>query len=91
MTNLMTMTKSDLMAMVIQLRYDAKISVKAGGRKEQVLECLRSGIVTIEAIAKEVGINTKNVSSQLTYLRKDGFMIYSIRINNITTLKLEEV
>jgi len=91
MTKLQDMTKSNLIALIIEMRHDAKkIQVKAGGRKEQVLECLRSGIVTIDAIAKELDINNKNVSSQLTYLRKDGFMIYSIRINNVTTLKIEE-
>ena len=60
------------------------------GRKEQVLNCLRTGINSIDKIAESLGINNKNVSSQLSYLRKDGHMIYSIRINGNTTLKLEE-
>ena len=93
MTNLMSMTKSNLMEEVIRLRYELanKVQpVKAAGRKEQVLNCLRAGVTTIDQIANELGINSKNVSSQLTYLRKDGYMIYSIRMNNMTTLKLEE-
>jgi len=95
MTNtqeLFHMSKSNLIEIIIKLQADQKnIPVgKSEGRKDQVLKCLRSGICTIEAIAKELDINSKNVSSQLTYLRKDGHMIYSIRINNITTLKLEE-
>lgn len=88
------MNKSNLIALIVKMNYDNnKISEtsKAPGRKEQVLQCLRTGINTIDAIAEHLNINTKNVSSQLTYLRKDGYMIYSIRFNNVTTLKLEEL
>jgi len=90
--DLFNMNKANLIEIIIKLQADQKNipTGKSEGRKEQVLKCLRSGICTIEAIAKELGINSKNVSSQLTYLRKDGHMIYSIRINNVTTLKLEE-
>lgn len=85
------MNTSNLIALIIEMKHDQKNEkVKPTGRKEQVLECLRNGITSIDAIAKEIGITTKNVSSQLTYLRKDGYMIYSIRMNNVTTLKLEE-
>ena len=94
MTNLMSENKSNLVAEVIRLRHElAKkeaAPTKATGRKEQVLACLRSGVTNIDKIADELGINNKNVSSQLTYLRKDGYMIYSIRMNNMTVLKLEE-
>lgn len=89
------MNKSNLIALIIKMNYDntnnTSDTTKAAGRKDQVLQCLRSGINTIEAIADHIGINSKNVSSQLTYLRKDGHMIYSIRFNNVTTLKLEEL
>ena len=89
------MNKSNLIALIIKMNYDSTINTinttKAPGRKEQVLHCLRSGINTIDAIADHLSINSKNVSSQLTYLRKDGHMIYSIRFNNVTTLKLEEL
>jgi len=50
--------------------------VKLDGRKDQVLAILKKeGHVTVEVIAKRIGINGRNVSSQLTYLRKDGYAI----------------
>lgn len=87
------MNKSCLIDMIIRLQSDQKKQTgrKATGRKEQVLQCLRDGINTIDKIAETLGITNKNVSSQLTYLRKEGHMIYSIRLNNVTTLKLEEL
>ena len=46
------------------------------GRKEQVLGVLKSaGHITVAAIATRIGISARNVSSQLTYLRKDGYGI----------------
>ena len=42
------------------------------GRKEQVLKILQAGPVTVAAIAARVGITNRNVSSQLSYLKKDG-------------------
>ena len=42
------------------------------GRKEQVVELLKNGPMTIRELATELNITTKNVSSQLTYLRKGG-------------------
>ena len=51
---------------------------KSVGRKSQVLELLRSsGPLTIKSISTGLGISTKNVSSQLTYLRSDGYQIFT--------------
>ena len=48
------------------------------GRKSQVLEILRKhGAISIMSIAKLLSISTKNVSSQLTYLRSDGYAIFT--------------
>lgn len=48
----------------------------APGRKAQVLAILkRRGHVSIPEIARELGISDRNVSSQLTYLRRDGYGI----------------
>ena len=88
--DLTSMTREELIALIIKMRTTQKVT-KATGRKDQVLQCLRTGINTIAGIADHLGTNSKNVSSQLTYLRKDGHMIYSIRFNNVTTLKLEEL
>ena len=44
------------------------------GRKSQVLDIIkREGKVSINDIATEIGISDRNVSSQLAYLRKDGW------------------
>jgi len=45
------------------------------GRKQQVLEILQAGPIQVGAIAKRLGISSRNVSSQLSYLRKDGYDI----------------
>jgi biotin operon repressor len=48
------------------------------GRKQQVLEILETqGPLTIKDIASKLHISTKNVSSQLTYLRTDGYEIFT--------------
>ena len=50
--------------------------VKLEGRKEQCLKIMQSaGHITVAAIATRIGISARNVSSQLTYLRKDGYAI----------------
>ena len=88
-----SLTKDELINIIIKLRQDAQVTKdsKASGRKEQVLAILRrEEQVTISQIAEELNINDKNVSSQLCYLRKDNHVIYSIRINNVTNLKLVE-
>ena len=46
------------------------------GRKEQVAKMLMTGdSYSVEEMAAALGISTKNISSQLTYLRKDGYEI----------------
>ena len=53
----------------------SKVSIKPEGRKSQVLNILKSGHITVEAIGQRIGISARNVSSQLSYLRKDGYAI----------------
>ena len=53
----------------------SKVKIKPEGRKDQVLKVLQAGPITVGAIAKRLGISSRNVSSQLTYLRKDGYEI----------------
>ena len=51
-------------------------NAKTDGRKGEVLRVLKErGPISIMDIAEAIGISTKNVSSQLTYLRKDGHAI----------------
>jgi len=45
------------------------------GRKEEVLTILEREPTEIFDIAEELGISNKNVSSQLCYLKKDGYNI----------------
>jgi biotin operon repressor len=48
------------------------------GRKSQVLSLLREyQTISILEIASKLNISTKNVSSQLTYLRSDGYQIFT--------------
>ena len=48
------------------------------GRKSQVLSLLREFTsISILEIASKLNISTKNVSSQLTYLRSDGHQIFT--------------
>ena len=85
------MTKSELEARIVVLEalvidmletidcldHDAEVQVvEKPGRKEEVLALLKShGKISIPTIAKLVGISERNVSSQLSYLRKDGYLI----------------
>jgi biotin operon repressor len=59
----------------LQMKLEAKSN---GGRKTQVLELLKSReSISIVEMSKELGISTKNVSSQLTYLRTGGYKIFT--------------
>jgi len=52
------------------------VETKKTGRKDEVLAILKQhGHVSVGFIARQVGINERNVSSQLTYLRRDGYRI----------------
>ena len=49
------------------------------GRKEEVMEILGRGeAISIADIAAEIGIKSRNVSSQLSYLRDDGIEIIKV-------------
>lgn len=70
------MSKEELIGIIGSLEVQIE-SLKSGkGRKAEVLELLKSNeSITIVAIAERLGISTKNVSSQLTYLRQEGHNI----------------
>lgn len=60
-----SMTKEELIEM---------LKTKQGrGRKEEVLDLVKEGRISIEGIAAKVGITNRNVSTLLSYLRKDGY------------------
>ena len=55
-----------------------RLETSKNGRKFQVLEILKEGNpISIVKIAEKLGITAKNVSSQLTYLRSDGYEIFT--------------
>lgn len=47
---------------------------KGPGRKEQVLRILKASPTTICDLARSLSCTNKNISSQLTYLRRDGLL-----------------
>ena len=63
---------------ILDLQIKLENSKNGEGRKSQILELLRSqGSLSIMEIANKLNISTKNVSSQLTYLRTDGYQIFT--------------
>jgi len=79
------MSKEELLKLIKSGHFSKK-----RGRKEEVLELLKKGYDTIEAIAEELGITSKNVSSVLTALRKDGHFIMSYKIKGQAVVHLVE-
>ena len=79
------MTKEDLIKMVedqaeiiLDLHVKLENARNSSGRKSQVLELLQNNAsISILEISKKLSISTKNVSSQLTYLRTDGYRIFT--------------
>ena len=62
---------------ILELQLKLEASSK-DGRKSQVLDLLRKHASnSILEIASKLNISTKNVSSQLTYLRSDGHQIFT--------------
>jgi len=66
--------------------------VSSSSRKSQIIRLIEQGYNTIESISEELEITSKNVSSYLTYFRKDleakGKTIVSKRINNYTYISV---
>jgi len=69
--------KDELIKHMINVIYELSSS---DGRKSQVEKILREqGPIHIKDIAQQLNITTKNVSSQLTYLRSDNIDICTNR------------
>jgi biotin operon repressor len=79
------MTKEELIKevelqqqIILDLQIQLENSRNSSGRKSQVLELLKEhGAISVLDIAKKLNISTKNVSSQLTYLRTDGYKVFT--------------
>lgn len=76
-----SMTKAELIELLSKAQ-------NGENRKKQVLELLEKGFDTIEALANELNITKKNVSSVLSHLRKDGNNIITLKIQGQNVLKL---
>ena len=77
-TQIAGMNKTDLAAHLnAAVRILQAAPDKGPGRKDEVLAIMRKGPISILDIAKELDTSTKNVSSQLSYLRKDGWVIHT--------------
>jgi len=67
---------AELEATLVQKEEELAKKSGQAGRKEEVLAYLQEhGHVKVADIAKAIGISDRNVSSQLTYLRKAGYAI----------------
>jgi biotin operon repressor len=80
---------------ILDLQIKLQNSKSSDGRKSQVLELLRTnGNLSILDISEKLKISTKNVSSQLTYLRTDGYKIFTDEKGRkvlFETEKIEEI
>jgi len=92
------MTKEQIRAELDRLMKENESLKSKGSRKKEVLSLLRKGMNNIEEIAGKVGIKEKNVSSILSYLRKDlsskGEGILSVKYDNknfVVLMKLSEI
>jgi len=79
-----------LMAEIATLK--EKLSNNNLNRKDVVLQLIKDGFDTSDAIAEELNITKKNVASILTGLRNDGHHIHTIKVNkmNILTIFTDE-
>lgn len=66
------MAKDDLIEYILKLQESRNSGIK---RKDEVLALIETEPMSIDAIAEKLNINKKNISSQLSYLRKDGYQI----------------
>lgn len=66
------MVKEDLVEYILKLQESRNSGIK---RKDEVLALIENEPMSIDTIAETLGINKKNISSQLSYLRKDGYQI----------------
>ena len=71
-----SMELEDLYTLIFELEEKLESAKTNKGRKSEVLDLLRNNkTMTIVEMAERLGISAKNVSSQLTYLRQEGYNI----------------
>lgn len=88
------LTKDQLLALLAEKDVELESLRNRSGKSmpQRVLELIESGYVTIDELASELETNNKNISSNLTYirreLRKAGKWLISSTIDNKTYLKI---
>ena len=91
------LTKDEMLARIAELEGSVETlkSAKTDGVKEQVMKLIESGFNTIEDIATELDKTSKNISTNLTYIRKElvesGQTIVSYRKDNKTYLSVQNL
>ena len=92
------MSKEEIREKLNELIKENEVLRNKKDRKSEVLSLLRKGVNSIEEISKGVGIKEKNVSSILSYLRKDlekkGEGILSVKYSNknfVVLMKIKEI
>lgn len=75
---LLNKVNDDQAAQILDLQTKLQSKGDGSGRKSQVLDLLVANeSISIQDMATSLNISTKNVSSQLTYLRSDGYKIFT--------------
>lgn len=75
--NLANLKKDELVEIILKLQSASS----KNGRKEQVLNAILDGPKSLTDIIEFIGddsMDTRNVSSQLTYLKKDGIQLMQL-------------
>lgn len=91
------LTKDEMLARIAELEGSVETlkAAKTDGVKEQVMRLIDTGFNTIESIAEELDKTSKNISTNLTYIRKElalnGKTIVSYRQNNKTYLAVQDL
>lgn len=77
---ILNLRKTELAEAVIELITQlnhVKMSKASNARKYEVRDILLQGAASIAEIAEIMGTSTKNVSSNLCYLKKEGYIIHT--------------
>ena len=91
------LSKDEMLARIAELEGSVETlkAAKTDGVKEQVLRLIESGFNNIEDIATELDKTSKNISTNLTYIRKElvesGQTIVSYRKDNKTYLSIQKL
>ena len=91
------MTKDEMLARIALLENNVETlkEAKTDGVKEQVMRLIESGFNNIEDIATDLNKTSKNISTNLTYIRKElaetGQTIVSYRKDNKTYLSIQNL